>query len=108
MTTRSSAENLNLSLSAAAETGGMTERLLQFIWQFQYFNQSELQSTSGEAIQIISPELITQIKAPISPMQKLKLVKQPGLGMLSCIYFLPIGKNIIIIMTGIMTMSFFM
>ena len=33
----------------------MTERLLQFIWQFQYFNKSELHSTSGEEIQIIFP-----------------------------------------------------
>jgi hypothetical protein len=36
-------------------TGGMTERLLQFIWRFQYFNNSELQTTTGEDIQIIFP-----------------------------------------------------
>jgi hypothetical protein len=33
----------------------VTERLLQFIWQFQYFNKSELAAVSGEAIQIILP-----------------------------------------------------
>ena len=33
----------------------MTERLLQFIWQFQYFNKGELQSASGETIEIIFP-----------------------------------------------------
>ena len=33
----------------------MTERLLQFIWQFQYFNKSELTSSSGENIGIIFP-----------------------------------------------------
>lgn len=33
----------------------MNERLLQFIWQFQYFNKGELQTTAGEAIQIIFP-----------------------------------------------------
>lgn len=33
----------------------MTERLLQFIWQFQYFNKSELATTAGETIQIIFP-----------------------------------------------------
>jgi hypothetical protein len=33
----------------------MTERLLQFIWQFQYFNRHHLQTTSGEALQIIRP-----------------------------------------------------
>ena len=31
----------------------MTERVLQFIWQFQYFNKSELRSSTGENIQII-------------------------------------------------------
>ncbi len=33
----------------------MTERLLQFIWQFQYFNKGELQTTTGEEIRIIYP-----------------------------------------------------
>lgn len=31
----------------------MTERLLQFIWQFQYFNKKELQLSTGESLQII-------------------------------------------------------
>lgn len=31
----------------------MTERLLQYIWQFQYFNKSELATAEGEALQII-------------------------------------------------------
>ncbi|OSZ79833.1 hypothetical protein CAP36_00785 [Chitinophagaceae bacterium IBVUCB2] len=33
----------------------MTERLLQFIWQFQYFNKGELQTTARETIQIKFP-----------------------------------------------------
>lgn len=33
----------------------MTERLLQYIWQFQYFNKKELQLSSGESLQIIHP-----------------------------------------------------
>jgi hypothetical protein len=33
----------------------MTERLLQYIWQFQYFNQKELEVLSGESLQIIHP-----------------------------------------------------
>lgn len=33
----------------------MTERLLHFIWQFQYFNQSHLTTTSGDSIRVISP-----------------------------------------------------
>ena len=31
----------------------MTERLLQFIWQFQYFNRQELYTVGGEPLQII-------------------------------------------------------
>lgn len=33
----------------------MTERLLQYIWQFQYFNKNELSIVGGEALQIIFP-----------------------------------------------------
>ncbi len=33
----------------------MTERLLQFIWQFQYFNRTELALASGEPVRIIIP-----------------------------------------------------
>ncbi len=31
----------------------MTEKLLQYIWQFQYFNRQQLVSTSGESIQVL-------------------------------------------------------
>ncbi|HYK55502.1 MAG TPA: DUF2851 family protein, partial [Flavisolibacter sp.] len=31
----------------------MTERLLQYIWQFEYFSRSELQTTQGENIQVL-------------------------------------------------------
>lgn len=33
----------------------MTERLLQFIWQFQYFNKKDLHTFGGEPLQIINP-----------------------------------------------------
>ncbi len=33
----------------------MNERLLQFIWQFQYFNNNELTTDSGEEIHILFP-----------------------------------------------------
>jgi|SRR5688572_21697717 len=33
----------------------MTERLLQYIWQFQYYNKNELNTTSGEDLVIIHP-----------------------------------------------------
>ena len=31
----------------------MTERLLQFIWQFQYFSKSELTTTTDESVQVL-------------------------------------------------------
>ena len=31
----------------------MNERLLQFIWQYQYFSMAELQTTTGEPVQVI-------------------------------------------------------
>jgi len=33
----------------------MTERLLQFIWQFQYFNTNELTTDSGEEVHVLFP-----------------------------------------------------
>jgi hypothetical protein len=33
----------------------MTERLLQFIWQFQYFNQKELEVLTGESLHVVHP-----------------------------------------------------
>ncbi len=33
----------------------MTERLLQFIWQFQYFNMAELETVNGELLQVLQP-----------------------------------------------------
>ena len=82
MTARGSteAENLDLSFSAAAETGGMTERLLQFIWQFQYFNKGELRSTSGEEIQIIFPGTYNTNQGPDFTDAKIKIDKTTWAG----------------------------
>jgi hypothetical protein len=33
----------------------MTERLLQFIWQHQYFNKRYLYTTEGESVQVVQP-----------------------------------------------------
>lgn len=33
----------------------MTEKLFQFIWQFQYFNRGELRTTAGEIVEILNP-----------------------------------------------------
>lgn len=42
----------------------MTERLLQFIWQFQYFNRDGLQTQSGEAMQILRPGSLNTNQGP--------------------------------------------
>lgn len=42
----------------------MTERLLQFIWQFQYFNRNQLATTAGEAISIIHPGTLNHHQGP--------------------------------------------
>ena len=42
----------------------MTERLLQYIWQFQYFNPKELQTTEGELLQIIHPGFYNTNQGP--------------------------------------------
>ena len=42
----------------------MTERLLQFIWQFQYFNKGELTTSHGENLQIIFPGQYNRNQGP--------------------------------------------
>jgi hypothetical protein len=42
----------------------MTERLLQFIWQFQYFNNKSLQLPTGEPFEIIHPGLLNTNQGP--------------------------------------------
>ncbi len=42
----------------------MTERLLQFLWQLQYFNKSELTTIDGDSISIISPGQLNKDQGP--------------------------------------------
>ena len=51
----------------------MNERLLQFIWQFQYFNHHELQSESGEELQIILPGRFNTNQGPDFLEAKIKI-----------------------------------
>lgn len=53
----------------------MTERLLQFIWQFGYFNKSELITSSGERIQIIFPGQFNTNQGPDFLEAKIKIGK---------------------------------
>jgi hypothetical protein len=51
----------------------MTERLLQFIWQFQYFNKSELITSEGEPLQIIFPGQYNTNQGPDFSEAKIKI-----------------------------------
>ncbi|MBL0183110.1 MAG: DUF2851 family protein [Chitinophagaceae bacterium] len=51
----------------------MTERLLQYIWQFQYFNAKELRSTEGELLQVIHPGMYNTNQGPDFTDAKIKL-----------------------------------
>lgn len=42
----------------------MTERLLQFIWRFQYFDQHELTTSDGEMLKIIHPGIFNTNQGP--------------------------------------------
>lgn len=42
----------------------MTERLLQFIWQFRYYNNNRLTSTNGQVIQVINPGIHNTNQGP--------------------------------------------
>ena len=42
----------------------MTEKLLQFIWQFQYYNKQQLQTAAGEEIQILKVGMLNTNQGP--------------------------------------------
>jgi Protein of unknown function (DUF2851) len=51
----------------------MTERLLQFIWQFQYFNKNELATVSDERVQVIFPGQYNTNQGPDFTDAKIKI-----------------------------------
>ncbi len=51
----------------------MTERLLQFIWQFQYFNQGELHTAGGEAMEVLFPGQLNTNQGPDFINAKIKI-----------------------------------
>jgi len=50
----------------------MTERLLQYIWQFQHFNAKDLRTTDGEALQVIHPGIYNTNQGPDFTDAKIK------------------------------------
>lgn len=53
----------------------MNERLLQYIWQFQYFNKTDLLTKNGEAVQIIFPGQHNTNQGPDFNNAKIKIGK---------------------------------
>ncbi|HAO45645.1 MAG TPA: DUF2851 domain-containing protein [Chitinophagaceae bacterium] len=53
----------------------MTERLLQFIWQFQYFNSKQLTTAEGESLQVIQPGIYNSNQGPDFTDAKIRLGK---------------------------------
>jgi hypothetical protein len=53
------------------ETGG--EKLLQFIWQFGYFNAANLSTTNGETLSIIFPGTLNKNSGPDFSNAKIKI-----------------------------------
>ena len=58
----------------------INERLLHFIWQFQYFNKSELATTSGEEITISYPGTYNTNQGPDFSDAKIKIGKTTWAG----------------------------
>ena len=46
------------------EQAAITEKLLQFIWQFQYFNTQDLRTIGGEKVDILSPGILNVNQGP--------------------------------------------
>jgi hypothetical protein len=70
MHTKHSTPELNFPFYVADKIG---EKLLQYVWQFQYFNRSGLQTTKGEELQIIFPGTINQNQGPDFQNAKVKI-----------------------------------
>ncbi|MBK7306473.1 MAG: DUF2851 family protein [Chitinophagaceae bacterium] len=51
----------------------MTEKLLQYIWQFQYFNYGDLYTEEGELLQIIHPGSLNSNQGPDFSDAKIKI-----------------------------------
>ena len=58
-------------LTLPFRTGG--EKLLQYIWQLQYFNKSELKTTTGEHLEIICPGKLNTNQGPDFTQARVKI-----------------------------------
>lgn len=53
----------------------MTEKLLQYIWQCQYFNSNELKTIRGEMLTIIDPGILNKDQGPDFSQARIKIDK---------------------------------
>jgi hypothetical protein len=51
----------------------MNEKLLQFIWQFRYYNAAELQTTDGESVEVIFPGELNTHQGPDFSNARIKI-----------------------------------
>jgi hypothetical protein len=58
----------------------INEKLLQFIWQYQYFNKTELLTTSGESIQVVETGKLNKDQGPDFMDGKIKIGKTTLVG----------------------------
>lgn len=58
----------------------MTERLLQYIWQFQYFNKNELETTNGEQLDILYPGMFNNNQGPDFLEARIRIDKNIWIG----------------------------
>lgn len=58
----------------------MNEKLLQFIWQHQYFNPADLRSVTGQQISVVFPGYINVNQGPDFLMARIKIGKTVWVG----------------------------
>ena len=59
---------------------GVTERLLQFIWQLRYFNKNGLVTTKGETLEIIFPGIYNSNQGPDFSEARIKIANTTWAG----------------------------
>ncbi len=58
----------------------MSEAFLHYLWQFQYFDKNELQTTSGESIQIFNPGIRNSHSGPDFSNARMKIGSMEWVG----------------------------
>jgi len=76
----STKQTLSIPTLPFGQSVEMTKRLLQFIWQFQYFNNNELRTSAGASIQIIFPGQFNTNQGPDFSEAKIKIGKETWAG----------------------------